>query len=153
VIKKLNQITFVGFVLCVVMPIIEVKSRYLHGMENHGERLLDDLFDSWRGNWDDIILIFGYQPEVILIPIAMLIQGAIFLKNKKIFNKVGGRLDHYFTYLLLLIGIGFNLYFIDAGYRKHATELYFWFGAYIFAGLIVINLIVKYRHAKTLVKA
>ena len=151
-IKKLNNITFVGFALCLLMPIVEVKSRYLHGMENHGANLLDDFIHSYKEHWDHIILIFGYQPEVMIILVAFVIQGVILLKNRPGFKVIAAFIDHYLTYVILLIGFAVNLYLLDLGYWKHATQFYYWFGAYIFIGLVFINLILKFRSRKSVIK-
>ncbi|NOQ75304.1 MAG: hypothetical protein GQ574_25055 [Crocinitomix sp.] len=144
--KKLDKITFVGFVLCLAIPIVEVKYRYRHSNGYSGpndQGIGIDLWNSFTEHWDDINFLFGFHPEVIVIPLAIVIQGIILLKNKAPLQKVGIFLNHYRTYVFLLIAIGINLYLIADAYTHHVTKFYFWFGAYIFFGLIVINVIVK----------
>lgn len=142
----MNKITFTGFALCLVMPIMEVKYRYRHSNGYSGpndQGIGKDFWNMYTEHWDDINFLFGFHPEVIIIHVAVLLQMSILLKNKKPFQKMGRFFDHYITYIFLLLAIGANLYLIADAYSHHIIKFYFWFGAYIFFGLIVINIIVK----------
>ena len=144
--KRINLITLIGFALSLLMPIVEVKSRYIHGMEHQGKNFLSDFVDGWIGHWDNVILLFGFRPEVIVIQFGFIIQALIVLKSKTRFKKIGAFLDNYVTYLLLLVSFALNLILIYNGYPKHAVELFFWFGSYIFVGLTIVNGIVKWKN-------
>jgi hypothetical protein len=144
--EKLNKITFYGFALCLVLPIMEVKYRYIHGdifTASSDPGIFVDIWNGFTEHWDDINFLFGFHPALLIIPISFLIEGIIFFKSKKSLNRIGHFLDHYLTYTFLFVAIGINLFLIDYGYDNHLTKFYFWFGAYIFFGLIVINIIVK----------
>lgn len=144
-IDKLNKITFFGFALCVVMPIMEVKYRYIHdySSEPNDSRGLMNIWNALTEHWDGINFLFGFHPEVMVVPIAVILQGIILLKDKKRFQKAGNILDSYQTYMFLLIAIAINLFLIDDAYNSHRTKFYFWFGGYIFIGLILMNGIIK----------
>ncbi len=144
-IDKLNKITFFGFALCVVMPIMEVKYRYIHdySSEPNDSRGLMNIWNALTEHWDGINFLFGFHPEVMVVPIAVILQGIILLKDKKRFQKAGNVLDSYQTYMFLLIAIAINLFLIDDAYNSHRTKFYFWFGGYIFIGLILMNGIIK----------
>ncbi len=147
VIDKLNKITFFGFALCVVLPIMEVKYRYVHSYssEPNDSRGLMNIWNALTEHWDGVNFLFGFHPEVMVVPVALILQGIILLKDKKQFQRVGDFLDDYRTYIFLLIAIIINLYLIDDAYDSHRTKFYFWFGGYIFLGLILANGIVKLK--------
>lgn len=144
-IDKLNKITFFGFALCVVMPIMEVKYRYIHdySSEPNDSRGLMNIWNALTEHWDGINFLFGFHPEVMVVPIAVILQGIILLKDRKRFQKAGNILDSYQTYMFLLIAIAINLFLIDDAYNSHRTKFYFWFGGYIFISLILMNGIIK----------
>lgn len=147
---SLEKITLYGLFTCLFLPVLEVKYRYLNGYNVDNQILLfEDVWCILMNNWDGEILLFGFRPELSIIPFALIIQLLIVLKHQSKFRALGFFFDSWLTYLFILVFSVFNLYFVIRAYAHHHIEFHFWIGGYFFLFLILMNLIIGLREKQS----
>lgn len=104
------------------------------------------LYESWYGHK----FLSGFHKELLIIPLFVALQGIILLKNKKTFQKMGQALDHYRTYIVMLVGVVLTFFILSQTYPIHHVTYYFQIGAYLCVGIIITNIVLRLYHNQSI---